>query len=213
MTSIDEFLMEYADPHLRDAGFYTFGRRTYFLRAQNSIWVQFRDMSSPDHLHFLGEWSVIPRASLDFFSSAYPDEAPNTLWGVLAGRIEVPAERIHLAVSFASPSSWAFDVPGHLGEGGSTLRAVLTEHYIPWLTGLTSSDRLLDAYDQRERRFGVPSHTPSTWPARYVAVHIDDGDIATLQGMLSALRESGQYPEWVEWWSRRLDGRAPGSKT
>lgn len=213
MKSFDDFLLEYADPHLRDAGFNVVGRRTYFLGAQNSIWVQFRDQSAPGWIAFIGEWSVIPRASLDFFSSAYPDEAPNTLWGVLAGRIEVPAEKIHLAVVPASPSSWSFEVPGRLSEGGSTLSAVLTEHDIPWLTGLTSSDRLLNVFDKKEVRFGVPSHTPSTWPARYVALHIDDGDIATLQGMLSELRELGQYPEWVEWWSQRLDGRAPGSKT
>jgi len=210
MAALDDLLDRYVDAGMLAAGFRRSGRR-YELDGDNTILVEFTQKQLPAAVSFFVEWSVIPRASRDFHHEVLgldPAE-PEVLWGIVAGRVRVPEDRPHL---FAAVSNWwSLPSPGGIEEGGTVLRTVLSTRFIPWWTGLTGADRLLGAYERNEFNFelnlGIVHTTPAAWPARYVAVHIDDGDIHQLRAMVAKVVDSGRDPDWVEWWTRRLDRR------
>jgi len=206
MAALDDLLTRYVDTDMLAAGFRRSGRR-YELRGENMVLVEFTEHELLESVSFFVQWSVIPRASRDFHHEVLeldPAE-PDLFWGIVAGRVNVPDDRPHL---YAAVSNWwSLPLPNGVDEGGTVLKTALSTRFIPWWIGLTGADRLLEAFERKEFRFGLPCDTPSAWPARHVAVHVDDGDIPQLRAMLAQLRDGGRDADWVGWWNRRLDRR------
>jgi len=85
---------------------------------------------------------------------------------------------------------------------------------VPLVASFGNVEHLLDnwpEYRSLPRSSGIPCKTPSSWPARYVALHLDDGDPRQMLGMLDEWESKrANRLEITEWWRERLEQRLAG---
>ncbi|SDI86328.1 hypothetical protein SAMN05444157_0531 [Frankineae bacterium MT45] len=207
---LNDLLVEWVVPLLQEVGFRRSGRK-FVLATQDSggVVVQFRPHDTYTEGGFLLDWSVTSAAGWRcLLETKVAGNTPAVAWGIVRKSV-FPVDGFWIV---PNSNIWKYpDSDSGVAACGASLARILQTSLVPlWLS-------LLDPVALEAELNRKPVNTMDLndgelfWSPigvwRYVALHIDDGDVGRLSADIRQLQEMVPDDQRLPWFENRLNKR------